>query len=459
MAAAEPRPDAIGQPAESGEQLKRGIGQKMLLLFVVGDILGAGIYARVGGVANEVGGAIWVSFLLAMVLAALTALSYAELVTKYPGAAGAALYINKAFKMPFFTFMVAFAVLASGIASAAAVSRAFSGRYLQEFIQVPADPVVFLFLIVLALINYRGISESIGVNMVLTLIEVSGLILVIGIGIVALASGSGDVTRPFSFKQGEALPLAILGGAVVAFYAFLGFEDAVNMAEETEDPIRMMPLALLGGLGIATVVYLAVAFTASLVVPTETLGQSTGPLLEVVKAGAPAFPLILFSGIALLAVTNTALINMIMASRVIYGMANQGILPRVLGKTSSERQTPWVAIIFTTVLALGLAFTGDLGALADTTVALLLVVFAIVNVAVLVLRRDPVDYPHFATPTILPILGAISCLALMTQQRADIYLRGGILLAIGAALFFLNILITRRLDREPAVERDASAGH
>ena len=435
---------------ESGRQLKRGVGQKMLLLFVVGDILGAGIYARVGGVAGEVGGAIWVSFLLAMVLALLTALSYAELVTKYPGAAGAALYVNKAFKMPFFTFMVAFAVLASGIASAAAVSRAFAGRYLQEFIQVPAEPVVILFIVVLALVNFRGISESVGVNMALTLIEIGGLLLIILIGIVALTGGTGDLTRPFTFKEGEAVPLAILGGSLVAFYAFLGFEDAVNVAEECEDPVRTMPRALLGGMGVATLVYLSVAFTAAMVVPVETLAKSTGPLLEVVKAGPVPVPLILFSGIALLAITNTALINMIMASRVIYGMANQGIIPRILGKTHRTRQTPWVAIVFTSLLCLGLAFTGDLGALADTTVALLLAVFAIVNVAVLILRRDPVDYRHFVTPTVLPILGSVSCLALLTQQRGDIFLRAGILLAIGAALWVVNLFISRRLDTRAA---------
>jgi amino acid transporter len=450
MDAARARLDAVESAEMPGERLKRGIGPGMLLLFVVGDILGAGIYARVGGVADQVGGAIWVSFVVAMVIAALSALSYVELVTKYPGAGGAALFVNRAFRMPFFTFMVGFAVLASGISSAAAVSRAFGGRYLQEFIAVPAVPVALLFLIVVALINFRGISESVKVNMGLTLIELSGLLLIVLIGIIVLASGSGDPGRAFTFKEGASVPLAILGGAVVAFYAFLGFEDAVNVAEECQQPSRIMPLGLLGGLGIATLVYLAVSFTASMVVPPSTLAGSTGPLLEVVKAGPIPVPLLLFSAIALMAIANTALINMIMASRILYGMAGEGIIPRVLGRTSPTRQTPWVAIIFTTLIALVLAATGDLGPLADTTVMLLLVVFAIVNVAVLVLRKDRVEHEHFTVPTVVPILGAISSVALLTQQNVDIFIRAGALLAVGLVLWVVNLYLAPRLDRAEA---------
>ena len=447
MAAFEPTAGDLGRPVEHEEKLARSISGKMLLLFVIGDILGAGIYARVGAVAGEVGGAIWVSFLFAMVLAALTACSYAELVTKYPGAAGAALYVHKAFKNRVFTFIVAFTVVASGISSASAVARAFGGRYLREFVSVPEIPIALLFLLVVALINFRGISESVKVNMGLTLVELSGLLLVIAIGIYALASGTGNPGQAFTFKEGESLPFAIIGGAVVAFYAFLGFEDAVNVAEETENPSQTFKGAILGGLFLAGLIYLAVSFTAGMVVPATQLAQSSGPLLEVVKAGAPAVPGQLFSAIALMAIANTALINMIMASRVIYGMANQGVVPRIFGRTHSTRRTPWVAIIFTTLIALGLASTGGLGELADTTVLLLLAVFALVNIAVLILRREPVDHPHFVTPTLFPIVGAVVCLLLLTQQRPDIWLRAGILVGIGIALWVVNMLAQRQLDR------------
>jgi basic amino acid/polyamine antiporter, APA family len=435
-----------GRGSEHVGELKRAIPPAMLVLFVVGDILGAGIYARVGAVAGEVGGAIWTSFLLGIGIAALTALSYGELSSKYPGAGGAALFVHKAFRSPVLTFIIAFAVLASGIASASAVARVFGGRYLQEFVAVPPLPVAILFILVVALINFRGISESIKVNMVLTVVELSGLLLIILVGVVALAGGTGDPGRAFTFTPGVNVPLAVLAGAAIAFYACLGFEDVANVAEEAQDPIRMLPIALIGGLGIAGLIYIVVSFTAAMVVDPVTLSRSSGPLLEVVKAGPVAIPPRLFSAIALMAVANTALINMIMASRLLYGMAEQGVMPRVLGWTHRTRQTPWVAIVFTTLLALALVITGDVGELANTTVLLLLVAFTLVNAAVLILRRDRVGHRHFAVPSWVPVLGAITCLALITQFKADIYARAAILVALGLVLCGINFLLTRRVQ-------------
>jgi len=435
------------------EQLHRGISPRMLLFFVLGDILGAGIYARVGGVAGEVGGAIWVAFLVAMTLAVFTAFSYVELVTKFPGAAGAALYVHKAYRMPFFTFMVAFAVVASGISSSSAVARAFAGRYLEAFVSVPEVPVALLFILVLALINFRGISESIKVNIGMTLVELSGLLLILGIGIVTLVNGDGVPGRAFSFKEDRNLVFAVLGGAAVGFYALLGFEDVVNMAEETQDPIRVFPRALLGGMLIAGVLYLAIGFIAATVVDPTTLAASSGPLLEVVEASHVSIPSRFFSAIALIAIANTALINMIMASRVVYGMARQGVIPSVMGATHSIRRTPWVAIIFTTLIALVLVTYGSLGDLADTTVALLLLVFAIVNVSVLVLRRSPVAHRHFVAPSVLPVIGAVTCLILLAQLLRDdlqedgkILWFGGGLLLVGLVLWGLNMLAQGRLE-------------
>lgn len=431
-------------------ELKRAISPTMLVLFVVGDILGAGIYARVGAVAGEVGGAIWTSFVLGIAIAALTALAYGELASKYPGAGGAALFVHKAFRSPVLTFIIAFAVLASGIASASAVARVFGGRYLQEFVAVPALPVAILFVLVIALINFRGISESVTLNMLLTLVELSGLLLVIGVGIVALAGGTGDPGRAFTFKADVNVPVAVLAGAAIAFYACLGFEDVANVAEEAQNPVRMLPIALIAGLGIAGVIYVVVSFTAAMVVDPAALAKSSGPLLEVVKAGPVPIPPRLFAAIALMAVTNTALINMIMASRLLYGMAEQGVMPRVLGWTHKGRQTPWVAIVFTTLLALALVITGDVGELANTTVLLLLVSFTLVNVAVLVLRKDSVGHRHFRVPAWVPALGAVTCLALMTQFKTDIYVRAAILVGIGMVLCGINFLATRRLEAHTA---------
>ncbi len=440
---------------DRGGGLARVIGMKMLLLFVIGDILGAGIYALTGRVAGRVGGAIWVSFLVAFVLAFLTATAYVELVSKYPRAAGAALYTNKAYRNPFLTFMVAFAVMASGITSASAAARAFGGRYLAAFITLPTVLVAIAFVLVLAAINFRGISESVKVNLVLTLIELTGLLIILAIGLFTLVTGTGEPSRAMEFKEGITVPLAVLGGAALAFYALLGFEDAVNIAEETKDPQRNFPRALFGGLAIAGLIYMAVAFTASMVVETTVLAGSSGPLLEVVEAAGLTFPPRLFALIALIAVTNTALINMIMASRLVYGMAQQGIVPAALGKVQTARRTPITAIVFTTLLAVVLVATGDLSALADTTVLLLLCVFLIVNVSVLVLRREPGPQGAFRAPTWAPVLGALACLVLITPlsgRPGDVYLRALILLAIGAGLWVVNRLLVGRVETINAEE-------
>jgi amino acid transporter len=254
----------------------------MLLLFVVGDVLGAGIYALVGEVGGRVGGAIWAAFALAIALAFFTAAAYAELVTKYPRAAGAALYVNKAFGVSFVTFMVAFAVMASGLTSASTLARAFGGDYLGEFVSAPTVAVAIGFLAVAALINARGIGESVKLNVGFTLVELGGLLLVVVIGAAALLDGLGDPGRALEIKEGEALLPAVMAGAGLAFYALIGFEDSVNVAEEARDPQRAYPRALFGGLLIAGAVYLAVSAIASMAVPTDTLAGSSGPLLEVV---------------------------------------------------------------------------------------------------------------------------------------------------------------------------------
>jgi APA family basic amino acid/polyamine antiporter len=427
--------------------LKRAISRNMLLLFVVGDVLGAGIYALVGTIGDRVGGAIWAAFLLAIVLAFFTAVAYAELVTKYPQAAGAALYVNKAFGIRFLTFMVAFAVMCSGLTSAATLSRAFGGDYLSEFVSVPTVVIACVLLLAVAAINSRGIGESVKVNVGFTLIELTGLVLVVVIGLAAILDGVGETGRAFDIKEGESLLPAVMAGAGLAFYAMIGFEDSVNVAEEAREPQRDYPRALFGGLLIAGAVYLAVSIVASMAVPTNTLAESDGPLLEVVQVGPLAMNTKVFAAIALFAVTNGALINMIMASRLLYGMSIQGIVPGAFSKVLPGRRTPWVAIAFTTALAMILVATGDLGTLADMTVLLLLIVFALVNSAVLVLRRDRVDHEHYHAPTVLPLLGIGISIAVMFTKEGDIFLRAGLLLLVGVAFWLMNLAALRGRGR------------
>ena len=426
--------------------LKRAISRNMLLALVVGDVLGAGIYALVGKVAGRTGGAIWAAFLLALVLALFTAFAYAELVTKYPQAAGAALYVNKAWRMPFVTFLVAFAVMCSGLTSASTLARAFGGDYLQTFVDAPATVVALLFITAVALINFRGIAESARLNVVLTSIELTGLVLVVVAGVAAILDGGANIDggRTFEFKDDESLGIALFGGAGLAFFALIGFEDSVNMAEEVHDPARNYPRALFGGLLLAGLIYLVVTTLASIVVPTDRLVASDGPLLEVVRSDPLNLPTKLFSAIALCALANGALINMIMASRIVYGMARERILPARLGAVHGGRQTPFVAIVATTAIAMVLIASGDLGGLADTTVLLLLLVFSAVNVAVLVLRRDRVDHDHFRAPTAVPMIGAVVSILLMTSKEAETFLRAGGLLLIGVALWAVTWLLHGR---------------
>jgi APA family basic amino acid/polyamine antiporter len=442
--------------AREHPDLKRGIGPWLLLFFVLGDIVGAGIYALVGEVGALVGGAIWAAFLAAFFLAIFTASSYAELVTKYPRAGGSATYVNNAFRNPFVSFMVAFAVMASGITSACTLTLAFSGDYLAQFISVPIIGAALVFMVLVGCINFYGISESVRINVILTCVEITGLVLIVVIGAAALAGGHGDPGRAFEFKEGTSVLTALLAGTVLAFYALIGFDDSVNVAEETQHPSRNYPRAIFGALLLAGFVYLLVTFTASMVVPTATLADSSGPLLEVVKAGPIAIPTQLFAAIALLAVSNGALINMIMASRIIYGMGDQGVMPTVFSRVHPGRRTPWVSIIFTTVIALLVLIAigrndEALATLGSTTVVLLLIAFVMVNIAVLVLRQDEVGHEHFRTPTIFPILGAVVAAGLLIYQAvSDISVFGlaALLLLLGAILYGVNLLVIRSQERE-----------
>ena len=431
-------------PGPEDSALRRAITPGLLLFFIVGDILGGGIYALVGEVAGETGGAIWAAFGLALIMAAFTAGSYAELVSKYPRAGGAGLYVHRAFGLSFLSFIVAFAVVVSGITSASALARGFGGDYLSVFVDVPVVLTALALLALIAAVNLRGIEESVKLNVGFTLVEISGLVLIVIIAAVALGQGDAEPSRAFEFKEGSSVFAAALAGAALAFYALIGFEDSVNVAEETREPHRSYPKALFGGLAIAGTLYLLVTICASMVVPTGDLAQSSGPLLEVVNQGPLGISEKLFSAIGLIALSNGALINMIMASRLLYGMAQEGVVPAPFTKVLPERRTPWFAIAFTTAVAAVLVATGDLDDLADTTVALLVCVFAVVNVCVLVLRRDPVEHEHFAVWSVVPVIGVAISIALLTQIESETYVRAAILVAVGAALWIVNWLVLRR---------------
>ncbi|PRI12647.1 APC family permease [Leucobacter massiliensis] len=460
---------AGGEPARP---LKRVLGPKLLLLFIVGDILGTGVYALTGSVAAEVGGAAWLPFLIAFAVALLTAFSYLELVTKYPLAAGAALYTHRAFGLHFLTFMVAFAVMSSGITSAATASRAFALNFTAAFGMDSATALITViavaFMLLLAAVNLRGVGESVRINVVLTLVEVSGLLLVIVLGLYAILGGRADHLEQvvmFETADGKNAFLAVSAATSLAFFAMVGFEDSVNMAEETKDPVRIFPKIMLIGLGITGGIYVLVSFCAVALVPVGSLANGeVPPLVQVVEAAAPGLPFAqILPWISMFAVANSALINMLMASRLVYGMSRQGVLPRFLGRVSPRRRSPYAAVILTTALGVGLTtVVGALDAdsvstLGGTTALLLLAVFGLVNIAVLVLRRDRVAGKHFVAPSWAAGLGAVLCTWFVlpfSGRAAEQYLVALVLLGVGVLLWGLTWWFTRRRTPENA-ERES----
>jgi len=449
--------------------LHRVIGPWLLLLFIVGDILGTGIYALTGQVANQVGGVVWLPFLVAFVVALITAFSYLELVTKYPQAAGAALYTHKAFGIHFVTFIVAFAVMCSGITSASTASRAFAANMSDAFGLgleggFGVTLIGLIFMAVVGIVNFRGVGESVKANVVLTCVELTGLLIIICIGFWAISAGEGDVSRITEFKTtGDRSAFwAVIGATTLAFFAMVGFEDSVNMAEETQNPSKIFPKILLAGLMITGVIYILVSISAITLVAPAELGEGETPLLKVVQAGAPNFPLWVFGFITMFAVANSALINMLMASRLVYGMSRKHVLPPVMGKVHAVRRTPYVAIVFTTLLAFALiTFVGEVPALGGTTALLLLCVFTVVNLAVLVLRNDKVEHEHFRTPTLLPILGMVSCAFFAgpwTGRDPVQYTIAGVLIGIGILLWFVTVMVNRSSGVGPADSAMEDAG-
>lgn len=417
--------------------LHRVITTPLLMLFILGDVLGAGVYALAGTIAGRVGGAIWAPLLIALCFALLTAASYAELVTKYPRAGGAAVFAERAFGKPMLSFLVGFSMLAAGVTSAAGLAVAFGGDYLGAFVQWPASWVAAGFLVVVGLLNARGIKESLSANLVMTVVELSGLVMVVAAAAWFTASGHAVPARLLEVDA-QAPAAAILGASLLAFYSFVGFETSANLAEEVQDVSRVYPKALFSALLIAGVMYLLVGAGAALVLPVDQLKASSAPLMEVINASGLGIPPRWFAVIALIAVANGALLTMIMASRLAYGMAREGLLPRVLGQVMPQRGTPGWAILATTLVAMALTFTSTLEILAQTVVLLLLFVFLSTNVAVLVLKRDKVTTEHFSVHWIFPALAVVSCLLLLAQQTPATWLRAGVMLAVGLVLYGIS---------------------
>nr|WP_255771874.1 amino acid permease [Microbulbifer guangxiensis] len=381
----------------------------VISFYGIGTIIGAGIYVLIGKVGSEAGLALPYAFLLAGLIAAFTALSYAELSSRFPISAGSAAYIWKAWRRRWPAQLVGALVALTGIVSAATIANGFTG-YLNLFLQVPDAVAITLLIALLTLIALWGITESALTVMLVTLIEVGGLLFVI------FASGGApavtDWREFFAPPQWSALP-GLVSGSFLAFYAFIGFEDMVNTAEEVKNPRKVLPRAILLAITISTLLYMSVAALAVRTVPVGMLAASEAPLAAVVSnAGhSPAF----IGVISLLAVVNGALVQIIMASRLLYGMATKQMAPRIFARVNARTRTPVVATLLIGILILAFALWLPLTLLAQITSFVMLLVFTLVNGALLTIkfRGDRTEHDEIRYPLWVPVAGVLSCLALM----------------------------------------------
>lgn len=407
-------------PERAPPTLLRKVGLVQLALYGLGSMLGAGIYGLIGKAAGVMGSAVWLAFFVSMVAALLTGASYAAIASRYPRAAGAAYAAHRAYGRPMLSYVVGLAIVCSGLTSIATGSRVVAEN-LQVLFAIPGVPVSVLvigFLLFVAGVVFRGISESLWVNALCTVVEALGLVFVIAVGASHWGSASLMDLPPGAVDNGSlALVSLVLQGGVLTFFSFIGFEDMINVSEEVKRPERTVPLALLLAMTAATVIYMAVAITAVSVVPWRDLAEAAGPLTLVVERAAPWFPAWGFTLVTIFAVANTGLINFVMGSRLLYGMAGQGLLPAPLAKIHPRRRTPHVAIGVLLVVIVALALAGDISALAAATVLLLLFVFTIVNVALIVLkRREGKMEGRFDVPYIVPAAGALVCGSLIVVR-------------------------------------------
>ncbi len=388
-------------------ELRRTLGLPVLTLYGVGTMLGAGIYVVVGTIAARAGTAAPLSFALAAVVALLSGAAYAELSARFPKSAGEAVYVNEAFDLAWLSRVVGLVVAVTGIVSAATIARGFSG-YLRVFIDVPVWAGAAGLVIVLGAFAASGVRTSVAVTVVATIVEIVGLLLVLWVARDAI---TGDRINEVLTPTGGSWTGVFVGG-FVAFYAFIGFEDMVNMAEEVKRPKRNLPLALGLALAISTVLYLLVALACVLALSPDELAKSTTPLSDVFAAESGMGPWVI-AAIGLFAISNGAIVQIVMGARVLYGLGREGWLPRALGEVHPRTQTPVLSTALITGVVLVLAVLVPLSLLAQVTSFIILLVFALVNVALVVIKARTPNREGFRVPVVVPILGALACLAMV----------------------------------------------
>jgi amino acid transporter len=401
--------------------LKRSLSLPLITFYGLGTIVGAGIYVLVAKVAAYAGLFAPLAFLLAALLATFTGFSYAELSARFPKSAGEAVYVQEGLKRRELSLLVGFLIIVTGVVSAATIVNGFVG-YLHVFVAVPDAIAITLIVLVLGGLAVWGITESVAAATVVTLVEVGGLLFIVFV--------AGDSLATLPARWPELIPPAdpvvwqgVLLGAFLAFYAFIGFEDMVNVAEEVRDPTRTLPRAILLALAVATVLYILVALVAVLALPPAELAQTRAPLAVIYERSTGAPPT-LITLISLFAIINGALIQIVMGSRVLYGMSREGWIPGWLGRVHARTRTPHLATLLVTGTILVLALGFPLEALARFTSFVILVVFALINLALVrIKRRDPQPAGVRTYPAWVAWAGFLTTTGFVLYQLLDLLRR------------------------------------
>ncbi len=415
------------------QELKRGLKLRDLLAYGIGMILGAGIYALIGKGAELAGNALWISFIFGAMIALTTGLSYAELVTIIPREGAEYYYVKNAFN-EFFAFLIGWLMLFTQWVGTATIALGFGG-YFQGIFGVDAMLSALLAIVLMSLLNFYGIEESSKANMIFTLIEVFGLILIIYLGLPYI--GKADY---FTFPSFSGL----FAAAIIMFFAYLGFEGVVNLSEEVKNPIKDIPRAIVLSILITTLIYVLVAISVVSILSPEILGKSGSPLADVAKAAMPG-SFFLLSVIALFATLNTVLITLIINSRVIYGMAADDALPRILLRIHSKRRTPWVAIIVSMLCSIFFVLWKDIAKVAEVSSSGAFLIFMFVNASLIALRYKR-GYGKFRVPLnigkfpILPAFGILFSLFILMHMHRITFIVLIFILLSGALVYWLRNL-------------------
>lgn len=395
------------------KSLKRSLGLPAVTFYGVGAILGAGIYVLIGKVAGASGYFAPVSFVLAALIALFSAFSFAELGARFPRSAGVAVYIAEAFKFRGLTQLIGLLVVFTGVVSAATMATGIVG-YVQLFSDLPDLFIIVLFVAVIAGVAIWGIEEASWVITIITLLEVGGLIYVVAIASDSIVKNPISNYISLDLLESPGVASGIFLGGFVAFYAFIGFEDMVNLAEEVKQPEQALPKAIILALLIATALYIAVSIAALAVLSPEQLSVSKAPLADVVSSQGESASWIAL--VSLIAVINGAIVQMIMASRIIYGMAAEGLLIKGLATINTVTLTPIRATLLCALVTVLLALIFPLTSLAQATSLVILAVFAMVNIALIKVNRT---FPASATvhySNWVPYMGALLCLAMILSR-------------------------------------------